>query len=330
MTRLQRRRVRLLLISGLFVVGFVGGGTFGVVRYIQTFWLYRGYGAPVHVAQVLVGKGSKAHEVSVTPGTVESFDITSAALGGFRDQVLVYLPPHYGEDVSTRYPVLYLLHGSPGDPQNFINVGDVSTTADQLIATGQMAPMLIVMPTGGRSFFADEEWANVLPKGNDWATFVASELVRTIDARFRTIATGRDRGIGGYSEGAYGALNISFHHLGEFDFIEGWSPYYTADIRNRTLFERHTELIDSNSPDYEVNVVAPELRANHVYIWLYGGTTDYTNRGSVAFAATLKLDGVAHNFTVHPGNHTWKLWRAMMPTALLTASNYFLHGQPSA
>ena len=223
----------------------------------------------------------------MSPGALEWFYLTSPSLGGFADHVLVYLPPDYKRYPARHYPVLYLLHGDPGEPANFINIGDVATTSDNLIAAKEMAPMIIVMPTGARTFVGDEEWANTLQPNNNWETFVSSELVPAIDHRYRTLSNGHDRGIGGDSEGAYGALNISFHHVGEFDLIEGWSPYYTADIRKHVLFEKNQALIKYNSPDVQLNKVAPGLRANHVYIWLYGGTHDYTNRGSAAFVAAL-------------------------------------------
>jgi enterochelin esterase-like enzyme len=319
-----------VVLSALLVGAFLGGGTFGVVRYVQTFWLYRGYTAPVQLREIQVGKGKSAHEVPVTPGTLKTIYLTSPALGDFRDQVLVYLPPGYSQQPKRRYPVFYLLHGDPGEPENFINVGDVTTTSDDLIATNKMLPMILVMPTGAKSFVGDEEWANTLQKNNNWETFVARDLVRSIDSRYRTLASGSERGLGGYSEGAYGALNISFHHVGEFDLIEGWSPYYTADIRKHVLFEKNPALIRYNSPQDQLNHVAPSLRDNHVYIWLYGGTDDYTNRGSAAFAASLARLHIAHAYSLRPGRHTWALWRSMMPNALETASRYFAHGRPPA
>jgi S-formylglutathione hydrolase FrmB len=65
--------------------------------------------------------------------------------------------------------------------------------------------------------------------GNGWETFVTRDLVRAIDARYRTIPDGTARGLAGLSEGGYGALNIGLHHPGEFDLLESWSGYMIAD-----------------------------------------------------------------------------------------------------
>jgi S-formylglutathione hydrolase FrmB len=104
--------------------------------------------------------------------------------------------------------VLYLLHGFPGRPSDFLTIGDIAGTEASLVAAGRMQPVILVIPSGTRSYFADEEWANGVISGNQWETFVARDLVHAIDARYRTIRSGSARGLAGYSEGGYGALNI--------------------------------------------------------------------------------------------------------------------------
>ena len=71
-----------------------------------------------------------------------------------------------------------------------------------------MKPVIMVIPTGTRSFLTDEEWVNGITPGNAWDTFVARDLVHAIDSRYRTIASAHGRGLIGLSEGGYGALNI--------------------------------------------------------------------------------------------------------------------------
>lgn len=300
----------------------IGAGVAGTTRYIETFWLYRGFAAPISLSSVVVRTGDKSRRVSVYPGTVQTISVRSPALGNRLNQVLVYLPPQYFNDPTSRFPTLYLLHGYPGAPIQFVNVGDIAVTADKLIAEGTIRPMIIVMPSGGFSLFADEEWANTVRKDNAWETFVAHDLVGAIQQRYRTRLNERSRGIGGLSDGAYGALNIGFHHIGEFGLIEGWSPYYTAD-RNPVFFGNNASLLRYNSPALQLPLVAAKLRAQHAYIWLYTGTRDYTVRGSKRFALELSSLHVAHFYAIHPGRHNWLLWRTWMPEALTAASTYF-------
>ena len=255
---------------------------------------------------------------------MQTITVRSPALGGYQDPVEVVLPPGYASHPQQRYPVLYLLHGFPGLPMQFISLGQVAASEATLVAERRIQPMILVMPAGTRSILADEEWANGMRPGNDWETFLASDLVSAIDARYRTIATGGGRGIGGLSEGGYGALNIGLHHPGEFALIESWSGYMRADRMPR-LFGRTAQVRIYNSPALEAPVVAPQLRVSHTYIWFYSAFSDHLSRQNRAFNRDLSALGIAHHYFQTVGRHNWSLWRRFMPRALIIASDHLSH-----
>jgi len=320
-TRPRRRRLVLIsLITACLLLAVPG--TIGAVRYGVTFWLYRGFPAPTAPRTVVAGNGGR---VKVVPTSEQTIEVASPALGGYRDKVDIVLPPGYASHPGRRYPVLYLLHGAPGEPSNFLNVGDVASEEATLVAEGKIQPLILVMPNGSRSFLADEEWANGVRPGNGWETFVARDLVRTIDARYRTIPTGAGRGLAGLSEGGYGALNIGLHHPGEFDLLESWSGYMIAD-NIPAIFDHSQALLRYNSPAYSVITVAPRLVGAGTYIWFYCGKSDELAGQNRDFDAELTSLGIAHHFFERPGTHNWALWRALMPQALIGASEHLSHG----
>jgi enterochelin esterase-like enzyme len=300
-------------------------GMAGATHYVTGFWLYRGFAPPTVPHSITVRSHGRHERIVVTPAAVQSIAVPSPALGGYADPVQVVLPPGYASHPRQRYPVLYLLHGFPGVPAQFLNVGQVSALEATLVAAGRMKPLILVMPTGTRSFLADEEWANGISQGNAWETFVGRDLVRAIDTRYRTIAAGAGRAIAGLSEGGYGALNIGLHHPGEFRLLESWSGYMQAD-HIPAIFGTSAGLLAYNSPASQVTVVAPQLRARHDYIWFYSGAGDSLSAQNTAFAAELARLGVGHHFFEAPGKHNWRLWRALMPQALITASDHLSHG----
>lgn len=175
----RRRRLALVLVI-LACAAAVVPGAVGAARYAVTFWLYRGFPAPTAPRIVVASHGGKPVRVKVVPTSEQVIDVVSPALGGYRDQVDVVLPPGYAGQPGRRYPVLYLLHGFPGIPSNFLTVGDIAADEATLVAQGRMQPLILVMPTGSRSFLADEEWANGARPGNGWETFVARDLVQAI------------------------------------------------------------------------------------------------------------------------------------------------------
>jgi S-formylglutathione hydrolase FrmB len=166
---------------------------------------------------------------------------------------------------------LYLLHGVPGRPDDFLNIGDAAVAEEVLVAERRMRPLILVIATGSPSLLADEEWADGVRPWNQWETFVARDLVDAVDRRYRTIASGA--GERRLSEGRYGALSIGLHHPGEFRVLESWSGYMRApDLAAVFGFDpsRHRY----NSPAAFVAEVARTLRDDRVFIWFYCGSGD--------------------------------------------------------
>jgi enterochelin esterase-like enzyme len=310
-----------MVLAGVAAAVLAAAGIVGATRYVTNFWLYRGFAPPTAPHSVVVRGPAGPRRVPVILPTVQTITVAGQAVGGYPDPVYVVLPPGYAAHPSQRYPVLYLLHGFPGQPWGFLNIGRMATTEAALVAAGQMKPMILVMPTGTRSFMADEEWANGVRPGNAWETFVTRDLVAAIDSRYRTIASPAARGLAGLSEGGYGALNIGLHHPGQFSLLESWSGYMRAD-HIAAVFGRSRQRLAYNSPASSVISVAPQLRANHTYIWFYIGAQDPLARQNSAFAAELTALGVAHYFFEKSGSHSWRLWRSQMAQALITASEH--------
>ena len=109
-------------------------GVLGAARYVSTFWLYRGFATPRLARTVVVHRHGVTRSVRVIPASVQQITVASKVLGGYQDQVYVVLPPGYAAHPKQRYPVLYLLHGFPGYPSNFLTVGGVQNVEAELVA----------------------------------------------------------------------------------------------------------------------------------------------------------------------------------------------------
>ena len=160
------------------------------------------------------------------------------------------------------------------------------------------------------------------PEG--WETFVARDVVRAIDTRYRTIRSGAARALGGLSEGGYAALNIGLHHPGEFHLLESWSGYEKADDV-KSIFGGRKKLLASNSPLRTLPRAAPALRRDGSYVWFYAGTKDGLRRENARFAAELARLHVPHRYFVKGGGHNWSLWRDEAWSALTAASQHLAH-----
>jgi enterochelin esterase-like enzyme len=292
---------------GLALLGFVSVGLLGAYRYVDNYWLYRGFAPPSDPAYVK------------TRGTSVRFYLASAALGGRRQPIDMYLPPGYRTHPHRRYPVLYLLHGVPGRPGAFLATVRAGVVEDELVAQHKLKPMILAMPFGSTGSFTDEEWVNGVQPANAWETFLARDVVKAVDARYRTIPLGSARALAGLSEGGYGAFNIGLHHPGEFRVLESWSGYVHADDIG-SVFGHRAGLLAWNSPSRTLGNAAPVLRRSHTFLWFYSGTDDKFRAQNAAFSKALGDAHVAHRFFLVRGGHNWALWRGNAARAMLAAS----------
>jgi enterochelin esterase-like enzyme len=287
-------------------------GLVGAYRYVHGYWLYRGFSPPHDPAFVHAA------------GRVETIRVRGAAIGGRSQRVLAYLPPGYDANSAQRYPVLYLLHGFPGDPGGFVRAIRIGVVEDTLLAEHKLRPMILVMPFGSTGVFTDKEWANGIHPDERWEAFVARDVVRAIDTRYRTIPRGAARGLGGLSEGGYASLNIGLHDPDRFHLLESWSGYEKADDIE-SIFGGRKSLLDWNSPLLTLPHAAVRMRRDHSYVWFYSGTEDRYRSENARFAAELARLRVAHHFFSTSGGHNWGLWRDEAWNALSVASAHLAH-----
>jgi predicted esterase len=205
---------RLVATVAAILVTAVGLGFF--VRYVHDYLLYRGFGPPV----ALVPPADQGH--------ITTLAVRSRALGGVTERALVYLPAAYRAQPWRRFPVVYLLHGTPGDPRTaFVNSLHVGPRLDLLIARHRVSPFIVVMPPGSPSTYdRATEWANGPARDQRWFTYLTHDLIHAVDRHLRTIRMAAGRGIGGYSSGADGALNAILLRPHLYAVAEGWSGDY--------------------------------------------------------------------------------------------------------
>src|SRR5271166_6585876 len=119
---------------------------------------------------------------------------------------LIYLPPDYNEQTSTRYPVLYDL---PASGQQAKTVQEVVRRINAAIRAGKVAPMIVVGVNGlrGNTMYCDS-------KDGKWPleTVIIKDLIPHIDATYRTIAAREGRAVNGFSMGGFGAAHLGFKY----------------------------------------------------------------------------------------------------------------------
>ena len=161
------------------------------------------------------------------PVSVERIKVHGLALEGNLEgdavdrDVLVFLPPSYSRDKSRRYPVIYALHGYSIGAEQWSNEIHVPQTIEGAFAQGAHE-MIVVLPDS-KTAHNGSMYSSSVTTG-DFETFVARDVVKYIDAHYRTLPERTSRGLVGHSMGGYGATRIGMKHADVFGSLYIMSP----------------------------------------------------------------------------------------------------------
>jgi len=213
----------------------------------------------------------------------------------------VYTPAGYEKDAKTRYPVLYLQHGSFEDETGWASQGKANLILDNLIAAKKAVPMVIVMDNG-YAYKPQSGETNGRP-ASAFEEVVINEIIPMIDAKFRTIADREHRAIAGLSMGANQTMRIIMNNLDKFASYGGFSGtsnYPSSDEINPATF-LEGKFKDGAAFNRQIKV-----------FWLGLGTKEPNPfPGSVgAFRKMLEKQGIKYVFYESPNTaHEWLTWR---------------------
>ena len=254
---------------------------------------------------LLIGGGrSDLYKVNAVPhGTVAKRWYKQ---DGLNRRLSVYTPAGY-ETSNKRYPVFYLLHGMGGDEEAWLTQGRTAQILDNLIAQGKAEPMIVVMTNGNVSQEAapGETSAGFIPpsmnlpktmEGSFETSFM--EVVKFIDANYRTIAKKQGRAIAGLSMGGFHSKFISLNNPDTFDYVGLFSAalgvtdpsispiYQNEDAKLKTQFTKKPSLY-----------------------WIGIGKTDFLIQANNAYRQKLDSLGYKYQYMETEGGHIWRNWR---------------------
>jgi S-formylglutathione hydrolase FrmB len=225
--------------------------------------------------------------------------ITSPSLGNSEYAFAVLLPTGYDTSIK-RYPVLFLLHGGGQTHTAFPSRAWFTREAAS-------RDMIVVLPNGGRSFFANAAGMS----NSRYEDLIASDLVQYVDTHYRTLATRESRAIAGISMGGFGAALIALRHP---DLFGTAGPLSAPLASARTAGDGPSQVI-FGAPDSEESrardplTLVTQLVPEHApYFYVACGLEDSLLGASRAFEKLLAARSLPHRYVEVPGGHTWAVW----------------------
>ena len=236
----------------------------------------------------------------------------------------VILPTDYNTSSTTRYPVLYLLHGLTGHYSDWVSRTNVADYAAQY-------RMIIVTPEGNDGWYTDS--ATVV--NDKYETYVLKELIPDVQQRYRTIEARYGRGIAGLSMGGYGSLKFGLKSPSTFVFAASMSgalgvARFTEKETTASGWGTSLQLfgpVDSETRKANdlfqiINQLSPARVAALPFFYFDCGTEDSPlifpyNR---ELAVLMSEKKIAHEYRELPGDHSWGYWDKQVQEVLRIAA----------
>ncbi|RYC71828.1 MULTISPECIES: alpha/beta hydrolase [Spirosoma] len=240
----------------------------------------------------------------------------------------IYLPPDYYVS-NRRYPVVYLLHGYTDNETGWVQFGEANRIVDEKIRSGELPPMIIVMPDAGVTWYMNDYLGKVR-----YEDMFVQEFIPHIDSMYRTRTQREYRAVSGLSMGGHGSLLLAMHHPDLFGSCAALSAAVfteesiatTPDEQYDQVFaalfsgpvkgeERITTHFKRNSP-LTLARSAPENDLKKVRWYMDCGDDDFLSAANAQLHIELLKRKIPHEYRVRDGAHTWTYWRTGLPDAL--------------
>lgn len=273
-----------------------------------------------------LSRAAVARALQPTAGPVDpSGTLLAIALPGSRSHIdrsgYVWVPPQYREAAyaHTRFGVLELIPGTPGQPVDWLVNLHITTLLTQLLTERRIGPMVVVLapsnPPIGQGH--GEECTNK-PAGAQDGTYIGADIPADIAAEFRVYPPGPHWAIAGYSSGGYCAVNVPLQHPGVFGAaadLDGYlSPFEDGGLWH-VIFYRNQTAIRSNDVSAELELHRTEVLPR---LYLAAGSGNKEDIDDLVTLRTLVRGRTAVTSTVNPGGqHTFRAWRTELPPALV-------------
>lgn len=231
--------------------------------------------------------------------------------------VCVYLPAGYNYEPS-RYPVLYLLHGSGDDETGWADKGNMVQIMDSMIMAGLCRPMVVVMPNGYMETYPVSQHIDNFPAAKVKRNFTSGEfeqhfpeIVAWAEATYHIRTDKKHCAIAGLSMGGFHTFHIAHYMPYKFDYVAPFSGLFIPREEDVARTRNIESLSDYSSPVYRTALAQIDEQFRHAphLFWIACGEKDFLYKDNIALCLYLEQKGYPFIFHQSEGGHSWKNWQ---------------------
>ena len=262
-------------------------------------------------------------------GKIVTESIKSAKLG-VEQGYNVYLPSGY--DAAKHYPVIYLLHGLYGSYPNWVEAGRMKEVADQLITSGEVVPVVIIMPNAGDQDVNNYQNGYFNVPGWPYEDFFYQEFLPAVEKKFNCGGAKGQRSIMGLSMGGGGATVYAQRHADMYAScyaMSAWLDNKEGELRRKVdtvdkLYYVRESVIEHSALDFLRDASDETLGELRSVAWFIDcGDDDFLTRLNTEFFFLMKEKKVHSELRIRNGVHNWEYWHLALRLALPFASRNF-------
>ena len=258
-------------------------------------------------------------------------DSLSSRVLGVNVKYNVYLPDGYGK-AERHYPVVYLLHGLSDNYTAWVKRGNMQTVVDELTRSGEIVPMVIIMPNAGGPDVHNTWNGYFNMPGWNYEDFFFQELVPTLEKKYSCGGSKGQRAVMGLSMGGGGSVVYSQRHPDMFSSCYAMSAW--LDNKEDEL-KRSVDTIDKlyyvreavkqySALDFVDNADKATLEKLRTVAWFIDcGDDDFLLHLNYGLHMKMKKAGVHSELRVRNGVHNWEYWHLALRLSLPFASRNF-------
>ena len=239
---------------------------------------------------------------------------------GFRPRpAWLYLPPAAVRDPGRRLPVLELLHGTPGQPLDWVGYGQFLATLNAFAAAHHGQAPIVVMPDLNGSKRADSQCIRTAD-GKDTESYLTGDVVTWVRNHYQRTVGRAKWLVAGLSEGGLCSLVLALRHPQVYSALADFSGLAAPIVDHLTQARSDRQLYDGNARAKREHQPL-WLLAHHKYVglpaWFECGLSDrYVRPAQTAIVAAARTARLRVHVAYTAGRHGWAVWRVALRSAL--------------
>jgi S-formylglutathione hydrolase FrmB len=266
---------------------------------------------------VPVADGWTAPRAMPATGEFRSVAIPGKVSGFHARDAVVYLPPAYFTAHRPVLPVLVMVSGQPGSPDNYLQSGRLEQALGSYASDHHGLAPVVVIPDANGSQEANTMCMNSALGRVD--TYMAVDVPDWITDTLNVDTNHRHWAVAGFSYGATCAVQMVTRHPNVYSTFAAISPEHEPALTaNRTVTIQRA--FDGRAAAFDA--VVPLTLLEHrkypeIHGWFASGEQDavYTKNVGMLFTAGRKA-GMTLTRTTFPGGHSWIMVGEALPSAL--------------